>query len=83
MPGYIYTLLDHLLFTPKMDFDSRFDITADITYKIFKQFQNNILVQYSLFYSWKLEFSCLINNNIFSSFTGTSNSANRFWMDYY
>ena len=24
-----------------------------------------------------------VSNNIFSSFTGTSNSANRFWMDYY
>jgi hypothetical protein len=33
MSGYIYTLLDHLLFTSKLDFDIRFDITADITYK--------------------------------------------------
>ena len=40
MSGYIYTLLEHLLFNPKMDFDSRFDSR----YKIFKQLQNNILV---------------------------------------
>ena len=49
MSGYIYTLLDHLLFTPKLDFDSRFDSRTDSRYKIFKQFQNNVLVQYSLF----------------------------------
>ena len=59
MTGYIYTLLDHLLFTPKMDFDIRFDITADITYKKIQLFKNLVLVQYSLFYSWKLEFPCL------------------------
>jgi hypothetical protein len=40
MSGYIYTLLEHLLFNPKMDFDIRFDSR----YKIFKQLQNNILV---------------------------------------
>ena len=49
MSGYIYTLLDHLLFTPKLDFDIRFDSRTDSRYQIFKQFQNNILVQYSLF----------------------------------
>jgi len=64
MSGYIYTLLEHLLFTPKLDFDIRFDSRTDSRYKIFKQFQNNILVQYSLFYSWKLEFPCLIVSKV-------------------
>ena len=55
MSGYIYTLLDHLLFTPKLDFDSRFDSR----YRIFKQFQNNILVQYSLFLQLETRISML------------------------